>query len=104
MSVVLEDEEGKRQLVTKGAVEEMLAVCSFAEYQGEVVPISEGIRAEAIAVVNKLSDEGLRVLAVAQKNEVPREEIFGVEDEKDMVLMGYVGFLDPPKESSAGRA
>jgi Mg2+-importing ATPase len=101
MSVVLEDEKGKRQLVTKGAVEEMLAVCSFAEFAGEVVPMSDEIHAEAIAVVNRLSNEGLRMLAIAQKNEVPSQGVFGVEDEVGMVLMGYVGFLDPPKESAA---
>ena len=101
MSVVLEDETGKRQLVTKGAVEEMLSICSFAEYGGEIVPMSDGIRAEAIAVVNRLSKEGLRVLAVAQKNEVPSQGVFCVEDEAKMALMGYIGFLDPPKESAA---
>ncbi len=101
MSVVLEDRTGKRQLVTKGAIEEMLKVCSFAEYRGEVVPMSEEIRAEAMAMVNRMSSEGLRVLAVAQKNEVPTEGVFGVADEADLVLMGYIGFLDPPKQSSA---
>ena len=101
MSVVLEDTTGKRQLVTKGAVEEMLSVCSFAEFMGEVVPLSDEIRAEAMALLDKLSGEGLRVLAVAQKNEVPSQGVFNVEDEAGMVLMGYIGFLDPPKESSA---
>ena len=101
MSVVLEDVKGKRQLVTKGAVEEMLAVCSFAEYRGVVVPLSDEIRAEAVEVVNRLSGEGLRVLAVAQKNEVPSQGVFCVQDESKMVLMGYIGFLDPPKASSA---
>jgi len=101
MSVVLEDETGKRQLVTKGAVEEMLSICSFAEYRGEVVPMSDEIRAEATAVVNRLGNDGLRVLAVAQKNEMPLDEDFSVHDESDMVLMGYIGFLDPPKASAA---
>jgi Mg2+-importing ATPase len=101
MSVVLEDENGNRQLVTKGAVEEMISICSFAEYQGQVVPISDEIRAEALAVVNRLGNEGERVLALAQKNEVPSQGVFSVADETEMVLMGYIGFLDPPKASSA---
>lgn len=101
MSVVLEDDTGKRQLVTKGAVEEMLSICTFAEFGGEVVPMTDEIQAEAVAMLNRLSSDGLRVLAVAQKNEVPSQGVFGVEDEADMVLMGYVGFLDPPKESAA---
>ena len=95
MSVVLEDDTGKRQLVTKGAVEEMISVCSYAEYGGEVVPMTEAIRAEAISVADKLGGEGLRVLAVAQKNEVPSQGVFSVKDEAEMVLLGYVGFLDP---------
>jgi Mg2+-importing ATPase len=101
MSVVLQDEKGKRQLVTKGAVEEMLSVCSYVEYADEVVPLTDEIRAEAMAVANQLGSQGLRVLAVAQKNEVPSQDVFCVDDEAEMVLMGYIGFLDPPKASSA---
>ena len=101
MSVVLQDENGKRQLVTKGAVEEMLSVCAYAEYGDEVVPLTDEIRVEAMAVANQLGSEGLRVLAVAQKNEVPSQDVFCVDDETKMVLMGYIGFLDPPKVSSA---
>ena len=101
MSVVLEDETGKRQLVTKGAVEEMFSICSFSDNKGEIVPMTDEYRAEAAAVVNKLSSEGLRVLAIAQKNEVPSQGVFSVADETEMVLMGYIGFLDPPKESAA---
>jgi Mg2+-importing ATPase len=100
MSVVLESENRKRQLVTKGAVEEMLSICSFVEYQGEVIPFTEGIRAEIMEMVKKLGEEGMRVIAVAQKNEVPDAETFGVADENIMVLIGYLGFLDPPKESA----
>ena len=100
MSVVLESKNKKRQLVTKGAVEEMLSICSFAEYQGQVVPLSNEIRAEIMNMVNKLNKEGMRVIAVAQKNEVPDAENFSVDDESNMVLIGYLGFLDPPKESA----
>ncbi len=99
MSVVLEDKQGKRQLITKGAVEEMLACCAFAEHGGEVIPLDEGIRRQVLALSDQLNGQGLRVVAVAQKNEVRGVRAFGVEDEQDMVLLGYVGFLDPPKES-----
>ena len=100
MSVVLKSPDGKRQLVTKGAIEEMLSICSFVEYKGEVSPLTEEIRHEVMEMVKKLNNEGMRVLGVAQKNNIPDENTFGVKDEKDMVLMGYIGFLDPPKDSA----
>ena len=101
MSVVLEDgETGKRQLITKGAVEEILGICSFTEYQGEVIPLTDDIRTEVQGLTDELNEQGLRVVAVAQKNNVRDTKTFGVGDEQEMVLIGFVGFLDPPKESS----
>lgn len=100
MSVVLAAKEGKRQLITKGAVEEMLSVCTFAEVGGNVVPLSEEVRARALALYRQHNVQGLRMLAVAQKNEVPHVGMFGVADEAEMVLIGFLGFLDPPKESA----
>lgn len=67
MSVVLESEGGKRQLVTKGAVEEVLSICEYAEYKGEVVPLTDEIRQEVREMVKRLNEDGMRVLAVAQK-------------------------------------
>jgi Mg2+-importing ATPase len=100
MSVVLSDKLGKLQLITKGAVEEILEICSFMEINGSVLPMDEETRNIAMATYNKYNEEGLRMIAVAQKNEVPGVDAFGVADEKDMVLIGFVGFLDPPKESA----
>lgn len=100
MSVVLKSENDKRQLITKGAVEEILSVCSFAEFKGEVVPLTYEIKEEVKMMVTKLNEDGMRVLAIAQKNNIPDESTFNIDDEKDMVLMGYIGFLDPPKEST----
>lgn len=100
MSVVLADKEGNRQLITKGAVEEILNICSFAELDGKVLPMSEEIRQSAMALYEKNNDEGLRMIAIAQKDEVPEIGAFGVKDENDMVLIGFVGFLDPPKKSA----
>ncbi|MCL2137219.1 MAG: magnesium-translocating P-type ATPase [Coriobacteriia bacterium] len=101
MSVVLEDESGKRQLITKGAVEEIMEICSFADMDGVVKPLSESAREQAMEIYNRHNSAGLRMLAVAQKNEVPGAEYFSIEDECDMVLLGFVGFLDPPKPSAA---
>ena len=101
MSVVVQAENGERELVTKGAVEEMLSVCAFAEYHGEVLPLTGELREEVKTMAQSLNAQGMRVLGVAQKHNVPDEVTFGVADEADMILMGYIGFLDPPKESAS---
>ncbi|AFS79712.1 magnesium-transporting ATPase, P-type 1 [Gottschalkia acidurici 9a] len=101
MSVVLQDKENKKQLITKGAVEEMLSICTMAEYDGEVVRLTDDIKAKIIETVEKLNNDGMRVIGVAQKNDVPDENTFGIKDESKMVFMGYIGFLDPPKDSAA---
>ncbi len=100
MSVVLEDKTGKRQLITKGAVEEMIEISSFMEIEGEVLPMNDETKALALEIYEKHNSDGLRMIAVAQKNRVPGSGVFGVDDERDMVLIGFVGFLDPPKESA----
>ena len=100
MSVVLEDKNGKRQLITKGAVEEIVAISSFVEVEGHVLPMDDDARRKAMAVYEKHNSDGLRMLAVAQKNTVPGGGAFNVSHESDMVLIGFVGFLDPPKESA----
>ncbi|HIU77092.1 MAG TPA: magnesium-translocating P-type ATPase [Candidatus Pelethocola excrementipullorum] len=100
MSVVLSDKTGKSQLITKGAVEEILAICSYVEFNGEILPLKGELLDEAMRIYRQHNQEGLRILAVAQKNEIGGIETFSVENEKDMVLIGFVGFLDPPKESA----
>ena len=100
MSVVLRDQTGKRQLITKGAVEEILSICSFIEIEGEVKPITQRLIDNALKIATENNLEGIRVIAVAQKNRVREAGAFSVEDEKDMVLIGFVGFLDPPKPSA----
>lgn len=100
MSVVIKDKEGKTQLITKGAVEEMLKISSKVEYRGKVEVLTDEIRKEILATVERLNNEGMRVIAVAQKNNPSVEGVFSVEDESNMVLMGYLAFLDPPKEST----
>ena len=80
----------------------MLAICSFVEIDGQVKTIGADERRLATDTYEKYNSAGLRMLAVAQKNEVPDEEHFSVSDESNMVLIGFVGFLDPPKESAKG--
>jgi Mg2+-importing ATPase len=99
MSVVVKN--GKTQMITKGAVEEMLSVCSYAEYEGKVMPLTDDIKTYILKKVNDLNEDGMRVIAVAQKTNPSPVGTFSVADESDMVLMGYLAFLDPPKESTA---
>ena len=99
MSVVVAN--GHTQMITKGAVEEMLSVCRYAEYEGKVEPLTDEIRHYILKKVEDLNDDGMRVIAVAQKHDPSPVGAFSVTDEADMVLMGYLAFLDPPKESTA---
>ena len=101
MSVVVADKNGKTQLITKGAIEEMLSISSFVEYNGKVEPMTKEIRREVLKTCKEYNSEGFRVLGVAQKTNPAPEGTFSVADESDMVLMGYLAFLDPPKESAA---
>ena len=101
LTTVVRDKTGKTQMVTKGAVEEMLSICSFAEYDGEVKPLSEELRCKILETIDDLNDKGFRVLALAQKSSPSPVGTFGVKDECDMVLLGYLAFLDPPKETTA---
>lgn len=101
MTVVVEDHLGKRQMITKGAVEEMLSICKYTEYQDKIVLLSEKIKEEILKTADKLNRDGLRVIALAQKTNPSPVESFGVSDEMDMVLMGYLAFLDPPKPTTA---
>lgn len=100
MSTVVQDKKGKTQMVTKGAVEEMLSVCSFAECDGVVSALTDEVRLQILKTVDGLNDKGFRVLGIAQKSNPAPVGVFSFKDECDMVLIGYLAFLDPPKEST----
>lgn len=101
LTTVVQNRDGKTQMVTKGAVEEMLSICSFTECDGKVRPMTKELKSRILATVDDLNEKGFRVLAIAQKSNPSPAGAFGVTDECDMVLMGYLAFLDPPKESTA---
>ncbi|WP_418877536.1 magnesium-translocating P-type ATPase [Xylanibacter rarus] len=101
MSVVVEDASGKRQIITKGAVEEMMQICSHTEVGNRVMPFTPELRAKAYEISKQMNNQGLRVLAVAHKSFLSKENNFAVEDENGMVLIGYLAFLDPPKQSAS---
>ena len=80
MSVVVEDQTGKTQMITKGAVEEMLAISSFVEYQGKVEPLTDDLRKVIFGKVDELNEDGMRVIAVAQKTNPSPVGAFSVKD------------------------
>lgn len=99
LSVIVTDGE-KRQLITKGAVEEILSICTMVDYKGQVSKITKEIKDNIKKISKQLNKDGLRVVAVCQKNDIENKSNFEVSDEKNMILLGFIGFLDPPKESA----
>ena len=99
LSVVVTNGE-KKELITKGAVEEILNISSFVEYEGKISPITSEIKANIKKIAKELNTQGLRVVAVAKKYDIENIKTFKVSDENKMILTGFIGFLDPPKESA----
>ena len=102
MSVVVEGPDGQRQLLTKGAPEAVFNKCSSFESDGEIFPMEPILVGNLIEQVNDLSEDGFRVLAVATRK-VDARPAYSKADECELVLTGYLAFLDPPKET-AGKA
>jgi Mg2+-importing ATPase len=102
MSVLVENPEGKAILLTKGAPEEVFHQCSHFELDGKLSPMDPKLIVGLQQEYESLSNDGFRVLAVATK-ELSGKQICAKNDESDLVLKGYVAFLDPPKDT-AGRA
>ena len=101
MSVIVKDDTNVVSMVTKGALEEMLNISTHVEYRGEIIPLTEDIRQEVLAEVGQLNRQGLRVLGVGYKSGLREDYAYAVMDESDMILTGYLAFLDPPKPSAA---
>ena len=104
MSVVVRNGDNQDLLICKGAIEEVLPLCTRADEDGAlpggVAPFADEGRKEVRSLTRELNEEGLRALAVAYKV-LPREDrAYTVADEKDLILAGYVAFLDPPKETA----
>ena len=101
MSVVVAEDDAHHVLITKGALEEIISVCTQARHGDDILPLTPELLERIRAVTEDLNEEGLRVVAVAEKALPPLQETYGVAEECDLVLVGYIAFLDPPKESAA---
>ena len=100
MSVVVEGPDGQRELLTKGAPEAVFAKCTHFESDGDIFPMEPILVGDLIEQVNDLSEDGFRVLAVATKK-VDKKAAYSKADEAELVLTGYLAFLDPPKDTAA---
>jgi Mg2+-importing ATPase len=100
MSVAIECPNGERQLLTKGAPEAVFAKCTHFESDGEILPMEPILVGDLVQQVNDLSEDGFRVLAVATKK-LGAQTTFAKGDESELVLTGYLAFLDPPKDSAS---
>jgi Mg2+-importing ATPase len=100
LSVVVEADDGRHQLICKGAVDEVLGVCSQVRIGEEVGPLTPLLRAHVMRVCGEMNQDGMRVMAVASRELPPERHVYGVADERDLVLTGYIGFLDPPRDTA----
>ena len=101
MSVVVAEHDEQHLLICKGAVEEVLTVCNRVQHGDKVEPLLPEALARIREVTASLNEEGLRVVAVAAKEVAASQNSFSVKDEQELILIGYIAFLDPPKESTA---
>src|ERR1035437_3183279 len=102
MSVVVEDETGFNTLICKGGVEEVLGLCTRVEVKGEVIEVLPEHDAKRRLLADDLNGQGFRVIALAYK-QMPGatdEPVYAIKDESDLILLGFLAFLDPPKDSA----
>jgi Mg2+-importing ATPase len=103
MSVVVEDTTGLNTLICKGAVEEVLGLCTRVEVKGEIIEVLPEHDAKRRQIADDLNGQGFRVIALAYK-QMPGatdEPTYAVKDESDLILLGFLAFLDPPKDTAA---
>lgn len=100
MSVVVSERGHHHELICKGAVEEIIDVCTQVHIDGAAVPLDAATRQAVLRRAHAYNEDGLRVIAVAYKETLPLRPVYGVIDERDLILLGFVAFLDPPKDSA----
>jgi len=102
MSVIVEDTDGLNTLICKGAVEEVMGLCSRVDVDGKTIDMIPEYHDKGLQIANKMNGEGFRVIALAYK-EMPGatdEPTYAVKDEADLILLGFLSFLDPPKDTA----
>ena len=100
MSVVVEEENHHHELICKGAVEEILQVCTQVKVNNQILPVDASIHAQVAQLNQELNEDGLRVIAVAYKELPLDQRSYSVADEENLILIGLIAFLDPPKDSA----
>ena len=103
MSVIVEDATGLNTLICKGAVDEVLEQCTRVEVNGEVIPVQSEYDVKRRQIADDLNGQGFRVIALAYKEmpNAPDEPVYSVKDESDLTLLGFLAFLDPPKDTAS---
>jgi Mg2+-importing ATPase len=101
MSVVVQEQGQPHLLICKGALEEVLGVCKRVRHGEAEEALTPELLERIVQVTAEFNDEGLRVVAVAARSMIEGRDAYGLADESDLTLIGYVAFLDPPKESTA---
>jgi P-type Mg2+ transporter len=101
MSVVVEEKGKEHILICKGAVEEVLKACTQVKVNNQILPMEDSVHAKVADLQQKLNSDGLRVIAVAYKVIPPDQSHYAIADESNLILLGNIAFLDPPKDSAA---
>ncbi|MFA6216003.1 MAG: magnesium-translocating P-type ATPase, partial [Patescibacteria group bacterium] len=101
LSVVVKEPTGQNILICKGAVEEMLTLCNRVQVGKKIIPIEKIEKKYKTEIEKRLNGDGFRVVTVAYKKVSDGNRRYSVSDEKDLILLGFLAFLDPPKESAA---
>lgn len=103
MSVIVENETGLNTLICKGAVEEIMECCNRVEIDGKVLPMLPEYKEKTKNMVSDLNGQGFREVALAYKEMpgAPDKPVYEVKDESELVLLGFLSFLDPPKASAS---
>lgn len=97
---VIVEHNGHHQMITKGAVEEMIRICKYVEMNGDIVPLTDRLKADMTKISVDMNKSGMRVIGLAYKNDVHSSPMYTVNDENEMILSGFMGFLDPAKKSA----
>ena len=99
MSVVIGDKEGRSKLICAGAVEEIITASDRALVDGKIISLKDFSDEKKLTIEKELNQEGFRVIAVAYKEPDPAKKIFGIDDEQELIFVGFLAFFDPPKKT-----